>query len=97
MLDRKVSIVPVDVTTAIPKGSIVEYNSTNQSYAKLSAGTPAGILAEDVAASQIPAQAAVIFFGVVYEDELDAGVTVTEDLKAQLRQVGIFLESREQA
>ncbi|APT75284.1 hypothetical protein LN42_01925 [Marinitoga sp. 1137] len=97
MLDRKVSIVPVDVTSAIPKGTVLEYDSTNQKYIPLSAGTPVGILAEDVSASQDPAKAAVIFFGVVYEDELDSGVTVTENLKAQLRQVGIFLENRANA
>jgi len=93
MIERYETLVPVDVTSSMSKGTVLEYDSTNHYYKPYSAGTPAGILMEDVSSGQDPAMAKVLFAGIVYEDEISG--TVTEDLKAALRQVGIFIEKRE--
>lgn len=95
MLEKYEAIVPVDVSADIDAGTILEYDSTNHYYTPYSSGTPAGILMEDVASGQSPATAKVLFHGVVYEDELAS--TPSEDVKALLRQVGIFVETRKNA
>jgi hypothetical protein len=93
LLDRYYSIVPVDVTNDIPAGTILEYDAINHRYTPLASGSPAGVLVEDVSASQNPATAKVMFWGIVYTDEIVT--TPSEDVKAQLRQIGIFVEERE--
>lgn len=95
LMDKYITKVPVNVTSAISKGTLLEYDATNHVYTPLSAGTPVGVLMEDVAQDQDPAYANVLFFGIVYEDELASAPS--EDVKAQLRQVGIFVETRESA
>lgn len=93
LLDRYLTIVPVDVTSDIAVGTVLEYDATNHRYKPLSAGTPAGVLMEGVTASQDPATAKVMFWGIIYEDELASAPS--EDVKAQLRQIGIFVEKRQ--
>lgn len=93
LLDRYLTIVPVDVTAAISAGTVLEYDAVNHKYIPLASGTPAGLLLEDVAAGQNPATAKVLFWGIVYEDEFASAPS--EDLKAQLRQIGIFVEKRQ--
>ena len=96
MLDRYEALVPIDVTNDISKGTLLEYVEDDVNgihhYAPLSTGEPAGVLMEDVSAGQSPAAAKVLFFGIVYEDELAAAPD--EDTKAKLRKVGIFVEKR---
>lgn len=92
MLEKYEAIVPIDVSADISAGTLLEYDATAHYYKPLTAGDPVGILRENVVAGQSPATAKVQFFGIVYEDELAA--VPSEDIKALLRKVGIFVESR---
>jgi len=92
MIEKYEALVPVNVSADIEKGTILEWDGTNGYYTPLSSGDPAGILLEDVVTGQDPAVAKVLFHGVVYEDELAS--TPSEDTKAKLRKVGIFVEKR---
>lgn len=94
MMEKYIVKVPVDVTSAIAKGTILEYDTVAHCYKPLSAGEPAGILLEEVAPSQNP-YAKVLFHGIVYEDELAS--VPDEDTKALLRKVGIYVEARASA
>ena len=95
MMEKYIVKVPVDVTSAIAKGTILEYDAANDRYAALASGVPAGVLMEDVAQGQNPAYAKVLFHGIVYEDELAS--QPDEDTKASLRKVGIYVEARASA
>lgn len=95
MMEKYIVKVPVDVTSAIAKGTILEYDTVAHAYKPLSAGEPAGILLEEVAQGQDPAYAKVLFHGIVYEDELAS--VPDEDTKASLRKVGIYVEARASA
>ena len=90
--ERYQAVVPVDVSSDMQKGTVLEWDGTNGYYKALADGEPAGVLMEDVASGQSPATAKVLFFGIVYEDELTSAPT--EDVKAKLRKVGIFVEKR---
>lgn len=93
MIERYEALAPVLATSAgVPKGTVLEFNETAGAYQPLTTGDPAGVLMEDVAQSEDPVMAKVLFHGVVYADELQG--TVTETLKAKLRKVSIFVETR---
>lgn len=92
MLERFEDIVPVDVSADISAGTVLEYDETYHYYKPLADGEPAGVLMEDVSQNQDPAYAKVLFFGVVYVDELVS--EPDEDTKAKLRKVGIFVKKR---
>jgi hypothetical protein len=94
MLEKKEAIVPFDVTADVNAYTLVEYDSTTHKYTKHSAGSIKGILMENVAANQDPETAKVMFHGVFYTDQFDDSVTLTEDIKADLRSIGIFVEDR---
>ena len=95
MLERFEDIVPVDVSADIEAGTLLEYDTTNHYYTPVSSGDPVGVLMEAVSQNQDPAYAKVLFFGVVYVDELAS--EPDEDTKAKLRKVGIFVKKREEA
>ena len=89
--DRVEMIVPVDVSADMDAGTILEYDSTNHYYTAYSSGTPVAVLLEDVTAGQSPATAKVLFEGEIDEDDLAS--TPNEDVKAALRNVGIYVIS----
>lgn len=95
MMERYIAKVPVSVASAMAKGTILEYDATNNKYVALASGEPAGVLMEDVVQGQNPAYAKVLFHGIVYEDELAS--VPDEDTKASLRKVGIYVEARASA
>lgn len=95
MLEKYEAVVPINVAADISAGTVLEWDDTSGYYTPLASGEPVGILKEAVTAGQSPATAKVQFMGIVYEDELQG--TVTESLKAKLRKVGIFVESRTEA
>jgi hypothetical protein len=94
MLEKKEAIVPFNVTADVSAYTLVEYDSTAHKYTKYSSGSIKGILMENVVANQDPETAKVMFHGVFYSDQFDDSVTLTEDIKADLRSIGIFVEDR---
>lgn len=93
MVFRKEQLVPVDTSAALSKGSFLKWDATNHHYVADDGTAPEAVLMEDVAAGQTPAYALALVGGDVYEDEI--AVSVTEDMKALLRKVGIYVEKRE--
>ncbi|MCL4407714.1 MAG: hypothetical protein M1542_07600 [Thermotogae bacterium] len=85
-MNRYLCLVPI--TGTLHAGDIVEYDSTAHAYKVLASGTPAGFVRQIDSANY----AVIQFSGIVYADELTA--TATEDLKAKLRTVGLFVEPR---
>ena len=91
-MDRKEQLIPVDVSADIAKGTVLKYDATNHYYVPDDGTSPEAILLEDVSAGQSPAYALALVGGTVYEDVIIG--TVSEDLKALLRRVGIYVEPR---
>lgn len=80
----------ITFTAAPPSGSgnvVIDY-----SYFSVE---PTAVLVEDVTASQSPAAALMVVFGIVYADEFAS--EPLEDVKARLRAHGIFVEKRASA
>lgn len=95
MMERYIAKVPVSAASAMAKGTILEYDATNNQYVALASGEPAGVLMEDVVQGQNPAYAKVLFHGIVYLDELTN--TPDIDVVAKLRKIGVFVEERTEA
>ncbi len=85
-MNRYLCLVPI--TGTLHAGDVVEYDSTAHAYKLLTTGSPAGVVRQLDSANY----AVIQFSGIVYADELIA--TATEDLKAKLRAVGVFIEPR---
>lgn len=94
MFEKKELIVPFDVTAEAKKNTFVEYDTVAHKYKPYSSGEIKGMLTEDVSINQEPETARVLFKGIVFEDKIDSSVTVTDDMKAELRTIGIFIEKR---
>ena len=92
MVFRKEQLVPVDVSANLAKGSLLKWDATNHHYVADNGTAPEAVLMEDVVAGQNPAYALALVGGDVYEDEI--AVSMTEDIKALLRNVGIYVEKR---
>jgi len=88
-MNKYLALVPI--TGTVHKGDVVEYNTTAHAYQTLASGTPVGVVNQADSATL----AVVQFFGIVYADEITT--PITEDLKAKLRQVGLYVETRSNA
>lgn len=75
-----------------PEYTILEYDATNDAYVPYSTGTPCAVLLETVAAGSQVVQAKVLFEGVL--DEAVFSTAPDEDVKAALRNVGIYVLKR---
>ena len=88
-------LVPVkpDSTNTLSKGTILEFDTESAAYKAYSSGVPCAVLMEDVPAGSTPVYAKVAFEGSFFEDEIG---TVSEEVKAALRNVKIYILDRQQ-
>lgn len=96
---RREEIVPIDVTSALESGQILEYDLSNHYYTALASGTAVAVLLEDVDESQDPAMALVGFAGEYEDGEVTLSETpnTEKDQLAELRAAGIFVLERSDA
>jgi len=88
-------LVPVmpNSQNILAKGTILEFDTASAAYKAYSSGVPCAILMEDVPAGSSLVYAKVAFEGTFFEDEIG---TVSEDVKAALRNVKIYILNRQQ-